>query len=225
VRTIVLTQPGHFDPDRYSPVPAPPRASDEVQVRVSSGRYPAGNGLTRFHGNHSPSLNISAHIWGHELALEIVAIGATHAQATISPLGDRLPVSRPYLKLWRVPNWAWSSRALSMPVRSLQVLGVHRDGGMRETDQTFPSTKSINRPCSANDELAAGRKCFSHRLSCGCARETLPPVSGAADRGSWPNRLRASRQFAHLGRVRHRDHAGCQWMLGLGLRPHRPAGH
>ena len=72
MKTVVLTQPGQFDLID-TPVPDHPGA-DEVQVRVRRVGI-CGTDLHAFTGTQ-PFFNYPR-ILGHELALEIVEIGAT----------------------------------------------------------------------------------------------------------------------------------------------------
>ena len=66
-------------------------------------------------------------ILGHELALEIVGIGPTTVQHDLQ-VGDHCCV-RPYMNCGECNA---CRRGITNACTKLQVLGVHRDGGMRE---------------------------------------------------------------------------------------------
>ncbi|MEO8393305.1 MAG: zinc-binding alcohol dehydrogenase family protein, partial [Chloroflexota bacterium] len=184
MRTIVLTQPGHFDLID-SPVPAPP-GSDEVQVRVRQVGI-CGTDLHAFTGTQ-PFFNYPR-ILGHELALEIVQIGDTTLKHDLA-VGDACCV-RPYMNCGVCDA---CRRGFVNACTKLQVLGVHRDGGMRELINV-PIDKIHKSTLLSNDELA-----LVEMLSIGChavRRGNIAPGEWALIVGAGPIGLGVA-QFAHL---------------------------
>ncbi len=103
------------------PHPAPPHRG-EAQVRVRRVGI-CGTDLHAFTGNQ-PFFSYPR-ILGHELAVEVVAVGD---DVTNVAVGDTVAV-RPYLECGRCRA---CQRGLTNCCSSLTVLGVHIDGGMRE---------------------------------------------------------------------------------------------
>lgn len=122
MKTVILSEPGHFEVVD-TPSPARP-ATDEVQVRVRRVGI-CGTDLHAFTGKQ-PFFNYPR-ILGHELALEIVDIGATKLPHDLA-IGDLCCV-RPYINCGVCDA---CRRGYENACIKLQVLGVHRDGGMRE---------------------------------------------------------------------------------------------
>lgn len=122
MKTVILREPGHFEiVDTEAPQPP---ARDEVQVRVRQVGI-CGTDLHAFAGRQ-PFFNYPR-ILGHELAVEIAAIGETSQPHDLS-VGDLCCV-RPYMNCGVCDA---CRRGITNACVKLQVLGVHRDGGMRE---------------------------------------------------------------------------------------------
>ncbi len=122
MKTVILREPGHFE-IADTPAPQPP-GRDEVQVRVRQVGI-CGTDLHAFAGRQ-PFFNYPR-ILGHELAVEIAAIGETSLQHDLA-VGDLCCV-RPYMNCGVCDA---CRRGITNACVKLQVLGVHRDGGMRE---------------------------------------------------------------------------------------------
>ena len=122
MKSIVLTEPGKFEL-KDAPLPELP-GPDEVQIRIRRVGI-CGTDLHAFQGNQ-PFFNYPR-ILGHELAAEITAIGPTQ-NAPDWKIGDRCSVL-PYLNCGKCGACL---RGYTNCCMNLQVLGVHRDGGMRE---------------------------------------------------------------------------------------------
>jgi len=122
MKSIVLAEPGVFKLQDGNG-PAVPGV-DEAQVRVRQGGI-CGTDLHAFEGKQ-PFFSYPR-ILGHELAVEIVAIGPTE-QAHNLAVGDRCCV-RPYLNCGHCGP---CRRGVENCCTNLRVLGVHQDGGMRE---------------------------------------------------------------------------------------------
>jgi 2-desacetyl-2-hydroxyethyl bacteriochlorophyllide A dehydrogenase len=120
VKTIILQQPGEFV-QTETPPPGP-LASGEALVRVRRVGI-CGTDLHAFRGRQ-PFFNYPR-ILGHELGVEIVEIDA--GDTGLKP-GDRCAVE-PYLNCG---HCIACRRGKTNCCASLQVLGVHTDGGMRE---------------------------------------------------------------------------------------------
>ena len=122
MHTIVLTQPGHFNLIEDQP-PEPP-GTNEAQVRIQRVGI-CGTDIHAFSGNQ-PFFTYPR-ILGHELAAEIVEIGATTIEHNLR-VGDTCCI-RPYLNCGICGA---CQRGITNACMKLQVLGVHCDGGMRE---------------------------------------------------------------------------------------------
>jgi threonine dehydrogenase-like Zn-dependent dehydrogenase len=122
MQSIILTKPGHFELVD-SPLPDAP-AKDEAQVRIHRVGI-CGTDLHAFAGKQ-PFFSYPR-VLGHELAVEIVALGETHLQHNLS-VGDKCCI-RPYLNCGECGA---CKRGFENACMRMQVLGVHRDGGMRE---------------------------------------------------------------------------------------------
>ncbi|MCC6455049.1 MAG: zinc-binding alcohol dehydrogenase family protein [Caldilineaceae bacterium] len=120
--SIVLDQPGHF---RLAQAPEPPAPGPgEVLVRV--GRVGiCGTDLHAFRGRQ-PFFSYPR-ILGHELGVEVVALGPETEGFGLA-VGDRCAVE-PYLNCGKCIA---CRRGRTNCCERLQVLGVHRDGGMVE---------------------------------------------------------------------------------------------
>lgn len=120
--SIVLDQPGHF---RLAQAPEPlAPGPGEVLVRV--GRVGiCGTDLHAFRGRQ-PFFTYPC-ILGHELGVEVVALGP-ETEASGLEMGDHCAVE-PYLNCG---NCIACRRGRTNCCERLQVLGVHRDGGMVE---------------------------------------------------------------------------------------------
>lgn len=121
MRTIVLNQPGDFVYAETAP-PPPPEAG-EATVRVRRIGI-CGTDLHAFRGRQ-PFFTYPR-ILGHELGVEVVAVGA--GVINVAP-GDRCAVE-PYLNCG---HCIACRRGKPNCCAELKVLGVHTDGGMRET--------------------------------------------------------------------------------------------
>jgi hypothetical protein len=120
MKTIVLDQPGHFTLTDTS-YPADP-APGEALVRVRRIGV-CGTDLHAYRGRQ-PFFTYPR-ILGHELGVEIVAIGANDRGLAV---GDHCAVE-PYLNCGKCIA---CRRGKINCCASLKVLGVHTDGGMRE---------------------------------------------------------------------------------------------
>jgi len=120
MKTIVLDQPGHFTltDTAYPADPAP----SEALVRVRRIGV-CGTDLHAYRGRQ-PFFTYPR-ILGHELGVEIVAIGANERGLAV---GDHCAVE-PYLNCGKCIA---CRRGKTNCCASLKVLGVHTDGGMRE---------------------------------------------------------------------------------------------
>lgn len=141
MKTIVLEEPGRFQlADRAAP-PAP--APGEALVRVRRVGV-CGSDLHAFRGKQ-PFFTYPR-VVGHELGVEIVALGRAEADLTV---GDRCAVE-PYLHCGRCIA---CRRGKTNCCVDLQVLGVHTDGGMREL-MTVPAAKLHRSRTLSMDQLA-----------------------------------------------------------------------
>ena len=142
MKSIVLTEPGKLEL-RDVPVPPPP-GENEVQVRVRQVGI-CGTDLHAFQG-HQPFFAYPR-ILGHELAVEIVEIGP--AQATHGfKVGDHCCI-QPYMNCGKCGACLRGNDNCCM---NLQVIGVHRDGGMQELINV-PIAK-LHKALLKDDELA-----------------------------------------------------------------------
>ena len=121
MRGVVLEKPGSFALIETAQ-PAGP-APDEALVRVHRVGI-CGTDLHAYRGRQ-PFFSYPR-ILGHELGIEIVEIGANEAGLQV---GDRCAVE-PYLNCGRCIA---CRRGKTNCCVDLKVLGVHTDGGMRET--------------------------------------------------------------------------------------------
>lgn len=128
MKTLVLTEPGHFDRTRTEE-PGAPGAGDVV-IRVHRIGI-CGTDLHAFRGRQ-PFFEYPR-ILGHELGAEVVALGAGVDTLTV---GDRVAVE-PYLNCGACLP---CRRQRPNCCEHLRVLGVHTDGGMRELI-TMPASK------------------------------------------------------------------------------------
>lgn len=141
MKTIVLEEPGRFQMvDR--PAPAAPGAG-EVLVRVHRVGV-CGSDLHAFRGKQ-PFFTYPR-VVGHELGVEVVALGKDVSGLAV---GDRCAVE-PYLNCGRCIA---CRRGKTNCCVSLQVLGVHTDGGMREL-LTVPAGKLHRSATLSVDQLA-----------------------------------------------------------------------
>lgn len=141
MKTIVLEEPGRFQlADRAAP-PAP--APGEALVRVRRVGV-CGSDLHAFRGKQ-PFFTYPR-VVGHELAVEIVALGRPEAHLAV---GDRCAVE-PYLNCGRCIA---CRRGKTNCCTNLQVLGVHIDGGMCEI-LTVPVAKLHRSQKLSMDQLA-----------------------------------------------------------------------
>lgn len=143
MKTLILDQPGHF---RLADTAAPSQPDPgEALVRVRRVGI-CGTDLHAFQGNQ-PFFSYPR-ILGHELGVEIVALGADNPNPHIQ-VGDICAVE-PYLNCGQCSACC---RGKTNCCRSLKVLGVHTDGGMREWI-TVPVHKLHKAPSASLDHLA-----------------------------------------------------------------------
>jgi 2-desacetyl-2-hydroxyethyl bacteriochlorophyllide A dehydrogenase len=190
MKTIVLTQPGTLELTDTDLPQAPGR--DEAQVRIRRVGI-CGTDLHAFAGRQ-PFFNYPR-ILGHELAVEVVAVGPSDAAHGLS-VGDRCCI-RPYLNCGECGA---CKRGMTNCCMKLQVLGVHRDGGMREVINV-PIDK-LHKSSLPDEQLA-----IVEMLSIGAhaaRRAQIIPGEYALVIGAGPIGLGVS-QFAHL--------AGAQVMM------------
>jgi hypothetical protein len=141
MKTIVLDEPGRFQlADRADP-PAP--APGEALVRVHRVGV-CGSDLHAFRGKQ-PFFTYPR-VVGHELGVEIVALGKPEAHLVV---GDRCAVE-PYLNCGRCIA---CRRGKTNCCVNLKVLGVHTDGGMCEF-LTVPVSKLHRSKKLSVDQLA-----------------------------------------------------------------------
>lgn len=122
MKTIILDEPGAFRLTETEAPAAPGR--DEALVRVRRVGI-CGTDLHAFRGKQ-PFFSYPR-ILGHELGVEVVAVGETDGDPGIAP-GDRCAVE-PYLNCGECSA---CRRGKTNCCARLEVLGVHTDGGMRE---------------------------------------------------------------------------------------------
>ena len=128
MQTLTLTKPGELTLSD-TPLPSAPRAG-EARVRVRCSGV-CGTDLHAFAGNQ-PFFTYPR-IPGHELGVEVVAVGAEMTNVNV---GDRCAVE-PYLSCGRCIA---CRRGRPNCCEKLQVLGVHTDGGWRD-EIVVPSVK------------------------------------------------------------------------------------
>jgi len=143
MHTITLIQPGQLELSETA-VPPPP-GPDEAQVRVRAVGI-CGTDLHAFAGRQ-PFFTYPR-ILGHELSVEVIAIGPTPRPHDLT-VGDLCCV-RPYLNCG---TCGACRRGFPNACVNLQVLGVHRDGGMREIINV-PIDKLHPAPTLADEEQA-----------------------------------------------------------------------
>lgn len=188
MKTIILRQPGHFE---LTDTPAPPPlALNEVQLRVRRIGI-CGTDLHAFAGNQ-PFFTYPR-ILGHELALEVVALGAADFEHDLA-IGDRCCV-RPYINCGVCDA---CRRGFVNACTTLQTLGVHRDGGMRELIN-LPIDK-IHKSTTLDDNQLALVEMFA--IGCHAVRRvSLTPGEYVLIVGAGPIGLGVA-QFAHLAGVK-----------------------
>src|SRR5260221_4884762 len=142
MRSIVLTEPGILCLTE-SPPPEPP-GMDEVQVRVHQVGI-CGTDLHAFQGNQ-PFFSYPR-VLGHELAVEVVAIGPTNQSHSLRP-GYRCCI-RPYLNCGKCGA---CRRGFENCCENMSVLGVHEDGGMSELLNV--PLDNLHKSTLSDDELA-----------------------------------------------------------------------
>lgn len=184
MKTVILKEPGQFEIADTLPPEQP--GTDEVQVRVRRVGI-CGTDLHAFTGTQ-PFFNYPR-ILGHELALEIAAIGPTTVEHDLK-IGDHCCV-RPYMNCGVCDA---CRRGFTNACTKLQVLGVHRDGGMREFINV-PIDKIHKSAVLTDEELA-----LVEMLSIGChavRRANLTAGEYVVVVGVGPIGLGVA-QFAHL---------------------------
>ena len=122
MKTIILEEPGVLRLAETDPPGQP--GPDEALVRVRRVGI-CGTDLHAFAGHQN--FFSYPRVLGHELAVEVVAIGPTEQRADIT-VGDTCCVI-PYL---HCGHCIACRRGKTNCCVNMQVLGVHRDGGMRE---------------------------------------------------------------------------------------------
>jgi threonine dehydrogenase-like Zn-dependent dehydrogenase len=122
MKTIVLEAPGSFVL-REAPAPEPP-APGQALVRVRQVGI-CGSDLHAYRG--SQTFFTYPRIVGHELAVEVLAVGETEQPPPVA-IGDRSAVE-PYLNCGECIA---CRRARGNCCVNMQVLGVHLDGGLQE---------------------------------------------------------------------------------------------
>lgn len=122
MKTLILDEPGSFRFTETAEPAAPGRG--EALVRVQRVGI-CGTDLHAFRGRQ-PFFSYPR-ILGHELGVEVVALGENTDGAHLAP-GDRCAVE-PYLNCGECSA---CRRGKTNCCSRLQVLGVHTDGGMRE---------------------------------------------------------------------------------------------
>lgn len=182
MKTIVLEKPGDFRlTDRPTPgAPAP----GEALVRVRRVGV-CGSDIHAYKGNQ-PFFTYPR-VVGHELGVEVVAVGSNDAGLAV---GDLCAVE-PYLHCGRCIA---CRRGKTNCCVSLQVLGVHADGGMREV-MAVPVAKLHRSRTLSVDQLA-----LVEMLTIGAhavRRAQLEPGENALVIGAGPIGL-ATMTFAQL---------------------------
>jgi 2-desacetyl-2-hydroxyethyl bacteriochlorophyllide A dehydrogenase len=123
MKAIILDQPEHF---RLADVDFPPQpGQDEALVRILRVGI-CGTDLHAFEGKQ-PFFNYPR-ILGHELAVEVVALGASTYEHGLK-IGDHCAVE-PYLNCGTCLS---CRRGRPNCCVNLRTIGVHQDGGMRES--------------------------------------------------------------------------------------------
>jgi len=141
MKTIVLEKPGDFQLTER-PTPSAP-APGEALVRIHRVGV-CGSDIHAYKGNQ-PFFTYPR-VVGHELGVEIAAVGPNEKGLAV---GDRCAVE-PYMHCGRCIA---CRRGKTNCCVSLQVLGVHTDGGMRES-MTVPVAKLHRSRTLSLDQLA-----------------------------------------------------------------------
>ncbi len=184
MKAIVLEQPGQLTL-REVAAPAPP-GRDEALVRVRRVGI-CGTDLHAYGGNQN--FFSYPRIMGHELAVEVVAIGVSERDLDYA-VGDICCVI-PYL---HCGDCIACRRGKTNCCTDMRVLGVHIDGGMRE-QFTLPADKLLKA-----DGLPAEQLALVEMLCIGAhaaARARITPGEMALVIGAGPIGL-ATAQFALL---------------------------
>lgn len=182
MRTIILQEPGRFQLAETPPPSSP--GQGEALVRIHRVGV-CGSDIHAFKGNQ-PFFTYPR-VVGHELGVEILAVGPNDEGLAA---GDRCAVE-PYLSCGRCIA---CRRGKTNCCVSLQVLGVHIDGGMRER-MTVPTAKLHRSRTLSLDQLA-----LVEMLTIGAhavRRAELEPGENVLVIGAGPIGL-ATMQFAHL---------------------------
>jgi 2-desacetyl-2-hydroxyethyl bacteriochlorophyllide A dehydrogenase len=122
MQSIVLINPGRLELVESAPPEVP--ALNEAQVRIHRVGI-CGTDLHAFAG-HQPFFSYPR-ILGHELAAEVMAFGPMGAASNVK-VGDLCAI-RPYMNCG---TCGACLRGFENACQNMQVLGVMRDGGMRE---------------------------------------------------------------------------------------------
>jgi 2-desacetyl-2-hydroxyethyl bacteriochlorophyllide A dehydrogenase len=141
METVILDEPGHFTYRETAPPKQPPPG--QVLVRVHRIGV-CGTDIHAFAGNQ-PFFTYPR-ILGHELGVEVVALGEGAAGVQV---GERCAVE-PYLSCG---HCIACRRGRTNCCVTLQCLGVHTDGGMREFI-TVPAAKLHPSASLSYDQLA-----------------------------------------------------------------------
>jgi 2-desacetyl-2-hydroxyethyl bacteriochlorophyllide A dehydrogenase len=141
MKTIVLEKPGTFQLTERADLRAP--GAGEALIRIHRVGV-CGSDIHAFKGNQ-PFFTYPR-VVGHELGVEVLAVGSNDKGLAI---GDRCAVE-PYLYCGRCVA---CRRGRTNCCVSLQVLGVHTDGGMREC-MTLPVAKLHRSQSLSLDQLA-----------------------------------------------------------------------
>lgn len=187
MQSIVLIKPGQFELVEAAPPEAP--GKDEAQVRIHRVGI-CGTDLHAFAGKQ-PFFSYPR-VLGHEIGCEIVALGETQLQHDLK-VGARCCI-RPYLNCGECGA---CKRGYENACMKNQVLGVHRDGGMRELINV-PIDK-LHKANLTDEELA-----LVEMLSIGAhaaRRAQITPGEFALVIGAGPIGLGVS-QFAHQAGAR-----------------------
>ncbi len=143
MKSVILTQPGTLKFQNTAEPESPGR--DEVQVRIHRVGI-CGTDLHAFAGDQ-PFFTYPR-ILGHELAVEVLAIGDTQSEHNLN-VGDHCCL-RPYLNCGVCGACL---RGFTNACMNMQVIGVHRDGGMREIINV-PLDKLHKAKSLSDEELA-----------------------------------------------------------------------
>lgn len=187
MQSIVLLKPGQFELTSAASPAAP--AQNEAQVRVHRVGI-CGTDLHAFAGKQ-PFFSYPR-VLGHELAVEVVALGESTFEHNLN-VGDHCCI-RPYLNCG---TCAACQRGFENACMKMQVLGVHRDGGMNEI-LNVPIDK-LHKAALPDEELA-----LVEMLSIGAhavRRAQIQPNEYALVIGAGPIGLGVS-QFAHQAGAR-----------------------